>query len=246
MKSQIFKKLQGSPHITRKDFWLTIIPALLWLIGVYSRPYLIETHCAKKPGTCVPASVNFFDQPSLGLERSDADRLSFWTQDLSGVIALTTPALWNGTLAWMGRISPALALGQTAVDLTIILQTAAWNGVATETTRLIVQRPRPFVYSRPEEGNNPASYVSFYSGHTSFSAASMSALFMTLLGRDAPTPLLIVIGALAQILILSTAFFRVLAGRHFITDVLTGAVMGAFVALIVALFHRKRRDIANI
>jgi len=241
MKSQIFKKLQGSPHISRKDFWLTIIPALFWLIGVYSRPYVIETHCSKKPDSCVPASVNFFDQPSLGLERSDADRLSFWTQDLSGVIALTTPALWNGTLAWMGRVSRVIALSQTAVDLTIILQTVAWNGLATESTRLIVQRPRPFVYSRPEEGNNPASYVSFYSGHTSFAAASMSSLFLTLLGRNAPTPLLIVIAALAQILVLSTAFFRVLAGRHFITDVLTGAVMGALVALTVARLHRSRQ-----
>jgi membrane-associated phospholipid phosphatase len=35
--------------------------------------------------------------------------------------------------------------------------------------------------------------------------------------------------------------FRILSGRHFLTDVLAGAVMGGAVAIAVALLHRPTR-----
>lgn len=238
MKSQIFRNLQGSPRLSRKDLLLTLIPAVLWVIAVYARPYTLRPHCAEHQELCSPSSINFVDQTGLGLERSDADGFSYFTQNLSGVLAFTTPTLWNGTLAWLGRISPAVALTQTAVDLTLILQTTAWNGLATETAHLLGQRPRPFVYLRSEERKNPANYTSFYSGHTSFSAASLTALFLTLLCRKAPTFLLILFAGAGQTLIISTAFFRILAGRHFVTDTLAGAVAGSLIAWIVASLHR--------
>lgn len=239
MKTQIFRKLQRSPRLTRKDLLLTLLPVLLWALAIYARPYVISPYCAQRPNLCTSSNVNFVDQSSLGLERSDADGFSYFTQNLSGIFAFTVPGLWNGTLVMIGRISPFVALTQTAVDLTIIAQTSAWNGLFTESAHLLSQRPRPFVYNRPEEGKNFSNYTSFYSGHTSFSAASTTALFLTLLGRHAPTPLLILVATLAQTLILSTAFFRILAGRHFITDVLAGALAGALIALIIALIHRS-------
>lgn len=241
MKTQIFRKLQRSPQLTRKDLLMTFIPILFWTLAIYARPYVISPYCAEQPDLCVPSKVNFVDQSGLGLERSDADGFSYFTQNLSGILAFTVPGFWNGTLLILGKISPFVALTQTAVDLTIIAQTSAWNGLLTESAHLLSQRPRPFVYNRPEEGKNFSNYTSFYSGHTSFSAASTTALFLTLLGRHAPSPVLILVAIVAQTLILSTAFFRILAGRHFITDVLAGALVGALIALIIAFLHRASK-----
>jgi membrane-associated phospholipid phosphatase len=216
-----------------------LIPALLWLLAIFARPYIIRPACAEIPGSCTAANVLPIDRPGLGLESPAADEYSNVTQILSGVVAFSVPPIWNASLAFMGRISPWVALTQTAVDTVIFVQTSAWNGLATESARLLVQRPRPFVYSRPQEGANSSNYTSFYSGHTSFAATSNATLFLTLLGRHCPTFLLIAVAALAQVLIFSTAFFRILAGRHFVTDVLSGAVAGGLVALAVAFFHRS-------
>ena len=240
MKSQFWNTLQAPPRLRRKDFFLTLAPALLWGVALFSRPYVLSPHCAEHPDTCLTSSVNRIDQPGLGLENSNADGFSYWTQNFSGVLALTAPAIWSGSLAVLGTVTPAIALEQAGIDLVLVLQTAAWNGLATETAHLLTERPRPFVYSRPTEAQNPSNYTSFYSGHTSFAAASNTALLIILFARQAPTFLLLLTGALGQVLILSTAFFRVLAGRHFISDVLAGAIAGSCIALLVAYFHRKR------
>lgn len=238
MKSQMLHRLQLAPLLSKKDFLLTLVPVLLWIGGVFARPYVISPVCVSEPARCAAQSVLNIDQPGLGLENSQADGLSDMTQKISGLVAFTGPALWNGALASLGKLSPAAALAQTGVDLALITQTVAWNGVFTESARLISQRPRPYVYGRPAEAANPANYTSFYSGHTSFTAAAMIGLFLVLLGRGAPAPLLIFTAGSAQLLIFSTALFRVLAGRHFLSDVLAGALAGSLVALAVALLHR--------
>lgn len=240
MKSHLLRTLAISPRLTRLDILITLLGVFLWGAGVYSRPHLIQAHCLHNPRGCDPSTVFIVDQPGLVLENSNADAFSDTTQNFAGMLGLTLPAIWNGSLAVLGRITPAAALSWTATDFVLIVQTATWNGVGVELSHLLSQRPRPFVYANPSKADLPSNYTSFYSGHTSFTAAVITGLLAILLSRGAPAPVLLGIGALGQVLIVSTAMFRVLAGRHFVTDVLAGAVAGALVALAIARMHRPR------
>lgn len=240
MKDEIFFRFRSAPRLTRIDIALTLIPALLWLGGVYSRSSLIHPRCSSDPQSCSTSSLLPIDQPSLGLENTPADQYSFFTQNFSGYLAIAAPLLWNGGRYLSGSLTLPLTLSAIGVDWVLFAETATWNGVATEASHLLTQRPRPYVYSDPKRGIEGSNYTSFYSGHTSFAAAASTSILFMLLGRNAPWLLVLAAGCCAQALILSTAIFRVLAGRHFVTDVLVGAIAGSLIALLVALLHRPR------
>jgi membrane-associated phospholipid phosphatase len=240
----LVRRLREPSRLQRLDLWLTLIPALLWALGpTLGRTQLIQLHCIDKPQTCTPESVFWLDRALLGTKYSWAyswaDHYSYMTQNLSGALAVGIPALLHGSLAFAGKMTPIGAMTGIATDLIIWGQTVAWNGMFTETARLIAQRPRPFVYKAPAiEGADPAHYTSFFSGHTSFAAASTAALFLILLARRAPAPLLVLSALAIPSLTVSTAVFRVLAQRHFVTDVIAGGLCGILVALAIALAHK--------
>jgi undecaprenyl-diphosphatase len=103
---------------------------------------------------------------------------------------------------------------------------------------LIFQRPRPFVYLDPlQRGIDPAHYTSFYSGHTSFAAAMGVSVLILLWKRKVPLPFLAVLVVFIQVLVFSTGYFRIMAGRHFLTDVIVGGIAGAVTALCVLQVH---------
>ena len=69
----------------------------------------------------------------------------------------------------------------------------------------------------------------------------MVAVFLILWMRGAPLLLLLLSALAAETLIITTAYFRILAGRHFLTDVIMGALAGTTVAWVVVSRHRSRR-----
>jgi membrane-associated phospholipid phosphatase len=237
MKRQFDKKQRLKSKSFR--FMVLVVPALLWLTATVARPYVIEPRCLKFPGTCTQESVIPIDQLSLGMEDWKADYYSYWTQNTSGVLAYLVPTTWHTLHFALGSLSGPAALASIGADFLIVSQTIAWNGFFTELSHLISQRPRPFVYSNPPvRGSDPAHYTSFYSGHTSFTAASTLAVFLIFLFRQAPGWVLILSAASFEGLVLATAYFRVLAGRHFLTDVICGAIAGSIVAWAVAYAQR--------
>jgi membrane-associated phospholipid phosphatase len=226
------------PSLSKWDIAWSILPFLLWALLVVVRPHVLRTHCGGDLSGCPKSQVLSIDQPGLGIESGPADGYSYLTQNFSGVLAVSVPLGLHAIQAVAGTVSPAVALAQAGADFVLFVETAGINGSVTEAVRLIVQRPRPYVYAHPEQGLDPQNYVSFYSGHTSFTAAACFCLLLILLSRSGSFGLLFVFGVMSQCLIISTAVFRILAGRHFLTDVLAGAIMGAAVALAVAYFHR--------
>jgi membrane-associated phospholipid phosphatase len=186
------------------------------------------------------------------MENPNSDEYSYQTQNFSGLWACALPLVWNLTQsAFIQSTTPVslvarlIPIGKTVgEDLFILIQTFSWNGLMTELSHLISQRPRPFVYSDPKNrGIDPAHYTSFYSGHTSFTAAMNTAAFFILLRRQAPLIFLLISFACSQGLILSTAYFRILAGRHFLTDVLCGAIAGSIIAYFVV--KRNLKDLTR-
>lgn len=228
------------PKLRWSDLAFTLIPTLLWWAAVHSRATFITAHCVERPETCTVASLPLMDQPAAGLEVPGADAMSFTTQGLSGILALSVPPLFHTGLLLTGAINPFAALLGVATDWVILFQVTAWNGVVTESSRLLVQRPRPFVYADPVRARDFSNYTSFYSGHTSFAAASTIGLFLLLAARGAAPWILILMGAVSYSLVSLTGMYRILAGRHFPSDVLTGALMGALVAFAVLSWHRRR------
>ncbi len=216
-------------------FWIAL-PLLLWAALVHLRPTLITPHCIGEPKLCTRESVPPVDRIALGVEIGDADGYSYITQNSAGVIAVagilgTDLLLTPGPGGWM------LALR----DLSILVQTTGWNGVGNEVSHLAYQRPRPFVYANPAEaGRDPSHYVSFWSGHTSFTAAAMVALALCLRRRRARPSVQVAFDSLGLALIIATAIFRIFAGRHFPTDVIAGAVGGSLIAYAVARFNAAR------
>lgn len=207
------------------------------------RPHVLKARCTAAPGTvssCTAESVPILDRPGLGLESPAADGYSYNTQNASGVFAAIVPLVWNAALAATGALSPAAALSQCGIHLVLFLETWGVNGALTELTRLIVQRPRPFVYKNPEQAADPQNYVSFYSGHTSFAAAATTYLLLVLLCYGVPNKLWLTTLGISQGLVVSTAVFRILSGRHFLSDVVVGAFAGTLVALAVVKLHLAR------
>jgi len=241
MMKNILAPLRTAPRLMWLDIALTIIPALAWYAGVLGRETIITPRCATDVALCARETVHGIDRRVIGMNSGRADGLSFVTQNWSGYLALTVPGIWVGALAIAGKLTPMGALAAVGTDLVIMAQTVSWNGALNEGARLIVQRPRPFVYANPSAlGANPHNYTSFYSGHTSFTAAATVSLLLTLAGRAAPGIILWLAGILAAAMIPLTGLFRVLSGRHFISDVCIAATAGTLIALVIALLHKRR------
>ena len=117
-----------------------------------------------------------------------------------------------------------------------------------------VQRPRPCSYQperRYREGlscspTDDDAYLSFFSGHTATTAAlSATATYMAFREDDGGSRgAFTLAGGLA--LTGFVAAERMRAGKHFPTDVLTGAAVGAAVGVLVPhLHHVSRGDKGN-
>jgi membrane-associated phospholipid phosphatase len=219
---------------------MTLVPMLLWYAAVvHGRAFFIKPWCAQDPSACSPSKVFLIDRIALGLDYRQADSLSFLTQNTSGYLAISVPALWIILLLVLRRKTWLAALSAIACEIVLAAQSVSWNGVFTELAHASVHRPRPFVYGNPGYlGADFANYTSFYSGHTSFTAAACSYLFLALLRREAPPLITKSFFGIGAVLIVLTGAFRVFSGRHFITDVVAGAVAGILVSVAISRIHR--------
>ena len=229
------KPLLNRSDIAQSDIVMTLGPAALWVSLVHSRAALITPRCITEPLTCGAQTVFAPDRIVLGLTSPLADAWSFKTQFAAAWLALLVPLVWS--------LIKRAKFRDIATDLVILMETILWNGVATEAIRLLVQRPRPFVKADIVNlGKDPAHYTSFVSGHTSFTAAACGCLLLTLIARKAPRAATTFCAYTGISLIVLTGLFRVLSGRHFVTDVLAAAILGSTVAFAVDRIHRSNRS----
>ncbi len=184
--------------------------------------HLIRTSCAA-PGSCPESSVNPFDRIAVDLHSSAAGVTSDVTVALSVAVPAVADALHLGLVPALGE------------DLAILTETVAVNAALVTGVKYLVQRPLPVTYDRlyglPGQAQG---YRSFYSGHTSTAVSALTASAWTLQFRDGPQawPWVVtgVVGA-------SVATERVLAGRHFPSDVLVGAAAGFGVGTLIPWLH---------
>lgn len=128
--------------------------------------------------------------------------------------------------------------------LGILIETLTTTVGVGSLVKLAARRPRPYTYAvgyDPEAGNLD-DQASFFSGHTATVAAAGASLayfaFAEHHERKAFAITTLTLGAATTGVV---AMLRVRAGQHFPTDVITGAIVGASLGVLIPDVHLNTR-----
>ena len=123
------------------------------------------------------------------------------------------------------------------------------NSSLTGSTKLVVQRKRPFLYNtslddakRIDLGASESSYKSFYSGHSSstfFNAVFISQVITDVYGKSTFS---YIVWGLSLSAAAATGYLRYDAGQHFPTDIIVGAITGSAIGYLIPLLHKTKTD----
>jgi membrane-associated phospholipid phosphatase len=130
-------------------------------------------------------------------------------------------------------------------EMLIVFEAAALNMAVTQGTKYLFRRKRPWAhFDDPPEGQHEGSresVLSFVSGHSSlaFALAVSTGSLASLRGDQGKEW----VWATGLTVAAATAYLRVAADKHYITDVLAGAAIGAAVGWAVPrLFDRRPEE----
>lgn len=207
-------------------------------LGLFGVGYLL----VGDPAPLTTAASDSLDATRINaFDRSAVNKWSPEAARASDVLALTS------LLAPLALLADGPGREQADVIGVMYLETALLNSGLTYLLKNVVGRPRPYAYS-----DNPAipqelrsartTRRSFPSGHTSTAFASLVFL-ATVHGRLYPDSSVndwVWGGCLATATM--TGYLRYAAGRHFPTDILAGASLGAFVGWLVPHLHEWEPD----
>jgi membrane-associated phospholipid phosphatase len=181
-----------------------------------------------------PARINALDRGAAGRWSPAAGRAS----DVTVAVLLAAPV---GQLA----VGPGrLRAGRLAA---IYGETLLLEGATVYALKNLVGRPRPFVFNvdpriPPELRRSADAARSWPSGHTAhaFAAAVFCGSVFARLQPHSPARGWVWGGGLA--LAATTGVLRYAAGRHYPTDLLAGAVIGAAAGWLVPRWHEVAAD----
>lgn len=184
-------------------------------------------YCTTIEDGCDENDLNPIDRPFAGRYDARWSDATDWV--VLGLLAAPWPMFWvNNT--FLNTLNDATIVYESA------LTAAALSGLAT----LSASRARPFVYGNaaPESvRNSPNGSLSFVSGHTTVAFALSTSTFWTIYRRHGATVSSWATLAAGTTAASAVAVGRVMAGKHFPTDVLTGAAVGASVGTLIPALH---------
>jgi membrane-associated phospholipid phosphatase len=217
------------------DVTVTIAGAATWVVTEILKGDLAPSHCRW-------CSVDALD---VGARDALVWRHTAFADTVSNVTGFALMPL-----ASMGL--DALAAGHDGAvanapkDALFILEAGVIAGDITQLTKMLLGRERPFVHALPPEQKaltpQPSDNdLSFFSGHASeaFALAAASGTISTMRGyRWAP-----LVWSAGGGLAATTAYLRIAADKHWLTDVLVGIVVGAGIGFAVPrLLHAPVDD----
>ena len=134
----------------------------------------------------------------------------------------------------VGVVGGGLLASRTRGNAAMMVNAVALTSLTTEWTKALVHRSRPIMYSpqAPSVAGDRDSRRSFPSGHTATAFAVATSYAVMAQRQHVPhatrNEILLYAGAAG------VGAMRVAAGRHFVTDVLGGAVLGTAVGWVTA------------
>ena len=141
----------------------------------------------------------------------------------------------------VGVVGGGLLASRTRGNAAMMVNAVALTSLTTEWTKALVHRSRPIMYSpqAPSVAGDRDNRRSFPSGHTAmaFSVATSYAV----MARRQHLPHATRNGILLFSGAAGVGAMRVAAGRHFVSDVLGGAALGAGVGWLTARLYPTRR-----
>lgn len=188
---------------------------------------------------CDSQTVNGLDRVSIGWNSKPARTAS----DLFLGINLALPIVLD--LIDVAASRPPDALRGYLQDLLILSEVFVVTSGLTSVFKYAVRRPRPFLYDSdmdafPSEARQDVdASLSFFSGHSSSAFAMATAGSYLFMLRHPQSKWVIPVWIVSEALAATTASLRVVAGKHFITDVLVGAAVGSAVGVLIPYLHRR-------
>jgi membrane-associated phospholipid phosphatase len=207
-----------------------------------------------------PATCRWCDRAADGTD--SLNRLDRWGRGLKGTTEAqrSRAGTWSnlvgfgvlplGTLGAQYAFSRQVGAPGTVFlqDTAIVFESVLVGAVLNQATKFIAGRERPFVHALPEDQKPLTEHptdnnVSFYSGHTSmaFSLVVSAGTVAHLRGYPHP-PWLWAVGLPVAA---SVGLLRMGAGKHYLTDVAVGAVLGTASGLAVPLLLHGRKPPAS-
>ncbi len=227
----------------RRDVAITVGAAAAWVVGAVDKTHLVAANCKwcdRAPDGA--DALNGFD--------AWGRRAFLWHNTGRAITASNLTAfVWAPAAAYGLDWWAATRDGRrfdAVPDMIVISESMAIASDLTDVLKFSIGRERPFVHvlaplSKATTPQSADNNTSFPSGHTTlaFSLVTSSAAIATLRGYSRASWIWRV-GMPAATL---TAYFRVAADRHYVSDVLAGATVGSSVGLLVPyLGHRKKID----
>ncbi len=172
------------------------------------------------------------------LDRSATDNYSLRAHQASNVLWLSAMA---APVFFLAGKAPRSHFGTVAVLWGETLLTAS---SLTLLTKYAARRTRPFVYNPDvsmDKKQTANARGSFFSGHTSLSAAGTFFAAQVFSDYYPDSPWKPVVWSVAAAIPAATGYFRIKGGRHFPTDVFAGYAVGALVGIFVPRLHRRAR-----
>jgi len=228
--------INDSPY---KKGFKTELPFLITSVGLMSSGFLLQSINKTDPFSEFEVnnldrnSVNPFDRPATYNWDPDAAT----TSDYLAVGVLALPVLLLSTHHTRSDLGNLIVMG---------LEVGMINYGFTLSIKNLANRTRPFVYNPDapmDEKTNSDSRFSFFSGHTSNTAA-VSFFFAKVMNDYHPnmkTGLKVTMWTVALAVPTTMAYHRVESGKHFKTDVITGFAVGAATGWLVPHLHKKEK-----
>jgi membrane-associated phospholipid phosphatase len=219
-----------SPHDVTKPAYQLFAETDLPLVGiglVFASARLIRTQPAYCAPECNRADLNVIDRSTAG----------FWSPGWSTASDI-------GIYSMAGGAAAVLVIDEGALpalnDALVVAESGLMGTALASVMTLAAGRPRPFLFGEKAplaDRNSPDGGLSFLSSHATVSFAIVTSLYVTERRlHPGETLSYVVLGAgLAGASFVGTA--RVLAGRHFITDSVGGAIVGTSVGVLVPALH---------
>lgn len=193
---------------------------LAWSLSEYLRVRRGENRSAR----WLAQDLNLLDRTGRRLLRWSAPERA---DRLSDLLAFgVAPAV----CAWALRRREETLVQVVNRDGFAVTEAAVIAGLVNQVAKQVAMRERPYADGAKRQAPLVDRFGSFFSGHSSSVAVICAATAFRRLRQGIPSPKLWVL----PVLPLLTAYLRVAADKHYLSDVLSGLGVGAFIGLLSA------------